>query len=121
MVGGEYVRLIIATMVRTLFSGPVSQKPASQLVFRLIDPCEVKDVWVRRIIGLADGRTIEEISEEMYLEESGSGAWVSDVGLWRNLFHRDVANTIGGLASRGYVRLEDSSTPAFIPPPALWR
>jgi len=84
---------------------PVSQKPSQQRVFRLVEAREVKDRWLRRIIELADGKSVAEIAEALYLEELRAGAWDADIGFWRTAFCRDVAKAIGKLASQGYVRM----------------
>jgi len=84
---------------------PVSQKPSQQHVFRLVEAGEVKDRWLRRIIELADGKSVAEIAEALYLEELRAGAWDADIGFWKGTFRREVTKAIGNLASQGYVRV----------------
>ena len=95
----------ITTLVKMAFPEPVSQKPSQQFVLRVAEASAVKDAWLRRIIELADGKSVEEISEALYLEELRAGAWDADIGFWRTAFCREVAKTIGKLASQGYVRI----------------
>ena len=95
----------ITTLVKLAFPEPVAQKTPQHLVFRVAEAREVKDPWLRRIIELADGKSVEEISEALYSEELRAGAWDADIGFWRTAFCREVAKTIGKLASQGYVRI----------------
>jgi hypothetical protein len=88
------------------FPEPLSQEPFQEFVFRVAEASAVKDPWLRRIIELADGKSVEEISEALYLEELRAGAWDADIGFWRTTFYREVGQTIGKLASQGYVRME---------------
>jgi hypothetical protein len=88
------------------FPEPVSQEPSQQFVFRVAEASEVKDTWLRRILELAEGKSVEEISEALYLEELRAGAWDADIGFWRTAFCRDVAKAIARLAGQGYVRME---------------
>jgi len=88
------------------FPEPVGQKSSHQFVFRVAEASEVKDTWLRRIIELADGKSVEEISEALYLEELRAGAWDADIGFWRTAFCREVAKTIGRLTSQGHVRIQ---------------
>jgi hypothetical protein len=104
---------LINTLVRIAFSEPASQKPAPQLVFRLAEAREVKDLRLRRIIELADGKSVEEIFEALYTQELRAGAWEADIGFWRSLFYRDVVETIRELASQGYVQIETPETAAM--------
>ena len=57
---------------------------------------------------MADGKSINEILEAMFSEELMAGAWMVDIGIWRNLFDQSVVKTIGELADLGYIRLEPS-------------
>lgn len=95
----------IATLMKMTVPEPVSQKPSQQLVFRLVEAREVKDRWLRRIIELADGKSVEEIAEALYLEELRAGACDTDIGFWRTSFCRDVAKAIATLVSQGHARM----------------
>lgn len=95
----------ITTLVKLAFPEPVSQALSHQFVFRVVGAGEVKDPWLRRIIELADGKSVEEISEALYSEQLRAGAGDADIGFWRTAFCREVAKTIGKLASQGYVRM----------------
>jgi hypothetical protein len=88
------------------FPEPVSQEPSQQFVFRVAEASAVKDTWLRRIIELADGKSVEEISEALYLEELRAGAGDADIGFWRTTFCREVAKTIAKLTGQRYVRVE---------------
>jgi len=95
----------ITTSMKGAVPEPVSRNPSQQLVFRVAEAREVKDPWLRRIIELADGKSVEEIAGALYLEELRAGAGDADIGFWRTAFCRDVAKAIGKLASQGYVRM----------------
>ncbi len=45
-------------------------------------------------------------SGAMFYQEVRAGAWVVDIGIWRNLFDQDVVKTIGELADQGYIRVD---------------
>ena len=55
---------------------------------------------------LSDGKPMGEIIETLYREEIKAGAWLVDVGLWKNIFDQSVVKTINQLAGRGLVRLQ---------------
>ena len=83
-----------------------SNEIAGKLVFRLIEPSEVKDLWERRIIELGDGRSISEIIDILYKEAIKAGASAIDIGLWWDLFNQSVVKTISQLANSGYISLK---------------
>jgi hypothetical protein len=96
----------ITMLVKMAFPEPAGQKPSQKSVCRVAESREVKDTWPRRVIELADGKSVEEIAEALYLEELRAGAWQADIGLWKSAFYREVAQTIGTLAGQGYVCME---------------
>ena len=64
---------------------------------------EVGDLWERRIVELCDGKTVGEIIQALYSQEVGKGSWMSDIGMWKTLFDREVVRTIDRLAEKGYL------------------
>ncbi len=84
----------------------VGGEATQQIVYRVKGTNEVKDIWEKRIIDLADGKTIDEILDAMFYQEGKAGAWVVDIGIWRNLFDQDVVKTIGELADQKYIRVK---------------
>ena len=84
---------------------PVSDEITRQVVYRVTEASEVKD-WESRIIELGDGKSIGQIMGILYEEELESGAWMVDIGLWKNLFEQSVVKEIGELADRGYICLK---------------
>jgi len=76
-----------------------------ELVFRGDEPCQSNDRWMKRIVDLADGRSIENICRLLYLEELKSGAGLTDIGLWRNMFDQEVTTILKAMSERGYIRL----------------
>ena len=87
---------------------PVGGEVPQQVAYPVKLSNGVKGTWERRIIDLADGKSINEILEAMFSEELMAGAWMVDIGIWRNLFDQSVVKTIGELADLGYIRLEPS-------------
>ena len=77
-----------------------------QLVFRGDLAGEATDVWMKRIIALADGKSAQEIAQALYLEELRAGGAIADIGLWRSLFFNQVQRTLKEMSDRGYIRLE---------------
>jgi len=89
----------------------VGGEATQQVVYRVkganeVKDIEVKDIWEKRIIDLVNGKTIDEILDAMFSQEVRAGAWMVDIGIWRNLFEQDVVKTIGELADRGYISLD---------------
>lgn len=76
---------------------------------------EARGAWEARILELSDGRTIREIVETLFREESQAGGWVADIGMCRSVFARELASVIESLAQRGILRL-DRGTPACLRP-----
>ena len=95
------------TLLRASPSKPSREKLGRQLICRVTKASETRDPWEKRIIQLADGKSVEEISRILYLEELRTGAWEADIGLWGNIFDRDVVKTIRALESRGYVHVRN--------------
>ena len=61
------------------------------------------DPWERRILDLADGNSPGQVAEILYRDELSKGAHLTDIGIWKNLFDRSVAEDIGRLVSQGYL------------------
>lgn len=66
--------------------------------------------WERRIVDLADGRSVGEIIAIIYGEELKAGAWMVDIGIWSDLFARSVITVINELADRGYIQLRGAGS-----------
>jgi hypothetical protein len=86
----------------------LSPKPAQddalwKGVYRLKAADDGTGPWERRVLELCDGRPLSEIIHILYREEVRKGAWLADIGLWRNLFDQSVIDTIAGLIDRGYI------------------
>lgn len=99
---------LTSTLMQMFTPDPVRGEARQQVAYRVKGADEVKDTWKRRIIDLADGKSIDETLDILFREEIRSGAWVVDVGIWRGLFDQDVIKTIGELADQGYICLEPS-------------
>lgn len=83
-------------------------------VFRLIEAQQVEDQWFRRIIEQADGKLIGEMAEKLYREELEQGAWLADIGLWKERFEQELVQAVGNLAALGHLHL----APCIVPDPA---
>lgn len=99
---------LASTLVKMFTPYPVGGEATQQIVYRVKGANEVKDIREKRIIDLANGKSIDEILDTMFSQEVRAGAWVVDIGIWRNLFVQSVVKTIGELADLGYIRLEPS-------------
>lgn len=97
---------MIRNLARMLVLKPAGSEDASWLVYRVTQADEVRDSWKRRLIELADGRSISEIQETLYRQEIIGGASEVDIGMWKNLFDQSVLKTIDELANCGHVCLK---------------
>lgn len=86
----------------------VGGEATRQVVYRVKGVDEVKDIWEKRIIDLADGKSIDEILDAMFSQEVRGGAWMTDIGIWRNLVDQSVIKTIRELENQGFICLEPS-------------
>jgi len=59
--------------------------------------------WEKRILDLADGKSPGQVAEILYRDQLAKGAHLADIGIWKNLFDRSVAENIGQLVSEGYL------------------
>ena len=81
-------------------------RPSRVLVFRTEESNGVKDPRYKRIIELANGQSVGEITEFIYYEQLRRGAWLADIGLWKDMICYDLEKSIGQLAAMGFLRLE---------------
>ena len=106
---------LLRNVIRNLAPDPFGEEVGELLVYRVPElntaSGGTSDTWERRIFELSDGRSIGEIGEILYREEIMAGASMADIGLWKGLFYRNLANTVGELASRGYLRLSSREAP----------
>ena len=86
--------------------GRECREASSQRLYRVSEARGIKDAWEIRVIELIDGKPMGEIIETLYREEIKAGAWLVDVGLWKDIFDQSVVKTINQLAGRGLVRLQ---------------
>ena len=99
---------------------PGKDEGSHQLVHRVVDPPvsplgeggirEVEDPLQRRIIALADGRSMSEIIDILYGEEVCAGAWAADIGIWKGRFRDDATKVIGEIVRLGYISVEPAGT-----------
>ena len=94
-------------LARILGPDAATQEVAQKLAHRVGDINSATNAWERRILELGDGKRVTDIVEILFREESRSGAWVVDIGLWKSLFDWRVLETVADLALRGHVRLRD--------------
>ena len=69
------------------------------------------DPWERRILDLADGNSPWQVAEILYRDELAKGAHLADIGIWKKLFDRCVADDIGRLVSQGYLSVRGDGEP----------
>ncbi len=89
----------VRTLARKFVADPKSHAITRQLVYRVTELSRPKGCWERRIIELGDGKSIGEIIEILYREETQKGAWIVDIALWKGVFDRSVIKTISELAN----------------------
>ncbi len=97
---------LMRTLSRMFGFEPGSDEIGSLLMYRTIAGAgSVQDPLDRRIIELGEGRSIGEIIEILYREETRSGGSAVYLRPWKGLYGQCLVNTIGQLRRLGYVRL----------------
>ena len=117
--GGQPLRWV-ERLARIVIPDPVSDEGSHQLVHRVVDPPVsplskggirvVEDPLQRRIIALADGRSMSEIIDILYGEEVCAGAWAADIGIWKGRFRDDATKVIGEIVRLGYISVVPAGT-----------
>ena len=81
-------------------------RPAGrQRVCRSVRCTEGLDPSARRIVAAADGRSVDEVIDSLFVQELAMGGWVADLGLYRRLYETGLLADIKWLAAKGYLRL----------------
>ncbi len=101
----------IRNLARWLFSGPEVAGSNPTLVRSVKEVNGACDPWERRILDLADGNSPGQVAEYLYRDELAKGAHLADIGIWKNLFDRSVADGIGRLVSEGYLSVRGDEEP----------
>ena len=98
------------SLVRTLVSGYAAapEDVVTRTAHRLVESTDLHDGWAKRVIELADGRTVGEIATTIYGDELRCGAWIADIGLWRHLYYRSVIAAVEEMAERGHIALSEA-------------
>jgi hypothetical protein len=94
-------------MARALAHSHIDRAAERQLVYAVAEAPGDEYHWAKTIIELGDGRSVREIIETIYRDELSAGAWMADIGLWSDLYAREVTEAIHDLAIRGYIVLRD--------------
>ena len=61
--------------------------------------------WEWMIVEQFEGQSISQVAETLYLYELRIGASLVDIGIWKSLFDRTVAETVYQLVHNGYISL----------------
>ena len=93
----------IRILARWLFPVPEVAGTIPTLVRSVKDVNGACNPWEKRILDLADGNSPGQVAEVLYRDELAKGADLADIGIWKNLFDRSVADDIGRLVSQGYL------------------
>ena len=93
----------IRNLVGWLFPGPEATGTVLTLVRSVKEVNGACGPWEKRILDLADGNSPGQVTEILYRDEVAKGAHLADIGIWKNLFDRSVADDIGRLVSEGYL------------------
>ena len=97
----------IRFLAQIITPNPVIDESTHQLVYRVVEASRIEGAYEKRIVELADGRSIGQIVEALYREEVNAGAWEADIGLWKGLFSKCLIEVIGNLTQRGYISLAE--------------
>ena len=97
---------VIRNLASIFVHDPVDDETTRQLVYQMKEAAGTRDTWDKRVVELGDGKTVGEIIEALYSEELLRGAWIADIGMWKNLFDRTVVEKIGELVNRGYIEVK---------------
>lgn len=79
-----------------------------RMVSRFEATLSVEHPWQQRIVELADGRPLREVIEVLYQEQLDRGARLTDLGMWKSLFDRQVTAAAGDLVHRGVIDLNSN-------------
>jgi len=60
--------------------------------------------WGKRILGLSDSLSVQEMVRVLYQEQLDRGAGLADLGTWKSYFDQSVMETIARLAGYGYLK-----------------
>ena len=67
-------------------------------------PPGIDGEWGKRILGLGDSLSVQEIVRILYEEQLDRGAGLADLGTWKSYFDQSVMETIARLAGYGYLK-----------------
>ena len=73
-------------------------------VTRAVESSGLENPWIKRILELADGKTVDEIVDVLYLEEMRRGGWLADIGFVKGFFQREIEDILNSLEDAGYLR-----------------
>ena len=107
----KYPVQAIRNLARWLLFGPVAARSNPTLVRSVKEVNGACDPWERRILDLADGNSPGQVAEYLYRDELAKGAHLADIGIWKNLFDRSVADDISRLVSEGYLSVRGDDEP----------
>ena len=101
----------IRNLARWLVRGPGVVGTNPTLVRSVKEVNGASDPWERRILDLADGNSPGQVADILYRDELAKGAHLADIGIWKNLFDRSVAEEIGRLVSQEYLYVRVDGEP----------
>ena len=80
------------------------------MVYRLKGPIGIKDPWIKRIVELANGATVGDVTRTLYLGGIKSGASGAHIGMWRKEFDQSVFKAMSELVKQGYLGIGSPET-----------
>lgn len=107
--------LLAKSLTRVFLPDPSGGEQSRSPVYRLKDASSISvtcATWEKRIVDLGDGRSVPDITRALYQEQLERGAGLTDIGIWKGLFDRSVADTVGDLVDRGYLQVKTNREPA---------
>ena len=100
---------LLRAVRRYLVREPVTSEPGRWVVWQN-DNTVVAGAWEKRILDLADGRTVGEIARLLCNEEMRGGAAEVYIGLWKRDFESCVASTVLKLMAQDCLSLEQPTS-----------
>lgn len=85
------------------FKDDSSDRNMPPFVYKLRDPEDQMAYHKRRILKLADGRSINQLVETLYCEEAADGGWIVCIGLFETQYKREMSEEVNQLIKEGYL------------------
>lgn len=85
------------------FKDDYSDRNTPPFVYKLRGPKDQMAYHKKRILELADGRSINQLVETLYREEVASGGWITCIGLFETEYKREMSEDVNQLIRDGFL------------------